>query len=85
MLVGLRILAESGHLADPRTSPALDLLASKRRGDGAWAADKAHYRRPGSASGLVEVVDWTPSDRKAASEPITLFALTLLKAGGRLR
>jgi hypothetical protein len=97
VLAGLRALAESGHLADPRTSDALDLLESRRRDDGTWAADAAHYRRPGTAGSLVDVVDWGPAPfrgrSKAAStrrrgipssEPITFFALSLLKAAGRL-
>ncbi len=85
VLAGLRVLAESGHLADPRTADALDLLESKRREDGTWAADEAHYKRPdGAATSLVEVVDWVPGGRGAPSEPITLFALTLLRLAGRL-
>jgi hypothetical protein len=84
VLVGLRVLMESGHLADPRTATALDLLAAKRGQGGLWTADQAHYRRSGSATSLVEVVDWTSGVRKAPSEPITLFALQVLKAAGRL-
>jgi hypothetical protein len=82
VLVGLRALAESGHLDDPRTADALTLLEDKRRDDGTWAADGSYYRRPGSASSLVEVVDWTDGRRGAPSEPITLFALLVLKAAG---
>jgi hypothetical protein len=97
VLAGLRSLAESGHLDDPRTSDALDLLEAKRRDDGTWGPDAAHYRRPGTAGSLVEVVDWGPAPfrgrSKAASaqgretpssEPITFFALSLLNAAGRL-
>ncbi|HET7676521.1 MAG TPA: hypothetical protein VFK38_01560 [Candidatus Limnocylindrales bacterium] len=80
---GLRVLAESGHIGDPRTAQALDLLESKRRPDGTWAPDARHYKSPGSATSLVEVVDWS-GHRGAPIEPVTLFALLVLKAAGRV-
>jgi len=84
VLVGLRALAESGHIGDPRTADALDVLESRRRPDGAWSADAAHYRRPGTADSLVEVVDWVPGDQSGPSEALTLSALLVLTAAGRL-
>jgi hypothetical protein len=84
VLAGLRALVESGHIGDPRTSDALDLLESKRRGDGSWAADHAHYGRPGTAASLVEVVDWAPGRGSRPHEALTLSALLVLKAAGRL-
>ena len=84
VLAGLRALVESGHIGDPRTSDALDLLESKRRDDGTWAADHAHYARPGTAGSLVEVVDWAPGRGPRPHEALTLSALLVLKAAGRL-
>ena len=84
VLAGLRALVESGHIGDPRTSDALDLLESKRRDDGMWAADHAHYARPGTAGSLVEVVDWAPGRGARPHEALTLSALRVLKAAGRL-
>ena len=84
VLAGLRALAESGHLGDPRTGDALDLVESRRRPDGLWAPAAAHYQRPGTASSLVEVVDWTGGSKGAPSEGLTLSALRVLKAAGRL-
>jgi hypothetical protein len=84
VLVGLRALAESGHIADPRTADALDLVESKRRPDGAWSPDARHYRRPGTAESLVEVADWVPGGGTGPSEAMTLSALLVLKAAGRL-
>ena len=84
VLAGLRSLAESGHIGDPRTADALDLLESKRRPDGGWSADARHYKRPGTADSLVEVVDWAPDDHQGPSEALTLSALLVLKGAGRL-
>ena len=42
LLVGLRVLTRLGYGADPRLSPALRWLRSKRRRDGSWAIDAAH-------------------------------------------
>jgi hypothetical protein len=84
VLAGLRTLMESGHLGDPRTRDALDLVESRRRPDGRWAPDAAHYKRPGKAGSLVEVVDWTDGSKGAASDGLTLSVLRVLKAAGRL-
>jgi hypothetical protein len=84
LLVGLRTLAESGHLGDPRTADALDLLESRRRPDGTWPADDAWYGRPGTRASLVEVADWNGGTRGGTNEALTLSALLVLKAAGRL-
>ena len=84
VLTGLRALLESGHLGDPRTADALDLVESKRRPDGAWSADSRHDRPPGTANSLVEVADWQPGGKDAPHEALTLSGLTVLKAAGRL-
>jgi hypothetical protein len=84
VLVGLRALVESGHIADPRTADALELLEGRRGEDGAWAADTAWYRRPGSTARLPEVADWTGDVRGGPNEALTLSALLVLKAAGRL-
>ena len=53
-----------------------------RAADGLWHADGRWWRPPGSGGATVEVVDWGPS---APSEMITLNALRVLHAAGRLR
>lgn len=42
LLVGLRILVRLGYGADPRMTPALRWLRSKRGHDGTWALEAAH-------------------------------------------
>jgi hypothetical protein len=85
VLAGLRALQESGHLDDARTADALDLLESRSRPDGAWSADARHDRPPGTADSLVEVVEWQPGGMAAPHEALTLSALTVLRAAGRIR
>ena len=79
-LAGLRVLAEADRLADPRTSDALDLLESKQGDDGTWAAEAVHFKRPGARS-LADVVDW---GKGVASQPVTLGAMLVLQAAGRV-
>lgn len=81
VLAGLRVLAESGHVGDPRAIDALDLLEAKRRPDGTWHADGAHHRPRRKSDSLVDVVDWRADD---ARDAITLSALLALKAAGRV-
>jgi hypothetical protein len=80
-LAGLRVLAESGHIGDPRTSDSLDLLEAKRGDDGRWAAEAVQFRPPGARS-LPDAVDW---GRRTPSEPVTLGAMLVLRAAGRAR
>jgi hypothetical protein len=82
-LWGLLVLSRFNKITDPRTAEGLDLLESKRGKDGLWRADgRAYWRAPGSRGSNVEVVDWR---RGGASEMVTLNALRVLRASGRLR
>jgi hypothetical protein len=79
-LAGLRTLAAAGHLDDPRTSDALDLLEERRRADGTWRVEGKWWKRPGSKGSGVEAVDWG----NAANELLTEQARGVLSAAGRL-
>jgi len=80
VLQALLILGRLGKLPDPRAEDALDLIAAARRSDGRWWPDAYWWKPPGS-SVHAEAVDW---GRRTASEPITLNALRVLRAAGRL-
>jgi hypothetical protein len=82
ILTALRVMAQLGKLGDPRVREALDVVEAKRAADGLWHADGRWWRAPGSGGADVEVVDWGPS---APNEMITLTALRVLHAAGRLR
>jgi hypothetical protein len=77
----LLILSRMGRGDDPRAAEGIDLLLGLRRGDGLWHKGPSWWRPPGSAGSNVEVVDW---GRRGPSEMITLNALRILRAAGRL-
>lgn len=77
----LVVLARMGKARDPRAGEAVDVLAARQRADGLWASGKSWWRPPGAAGSNVEVVDW---GRHAPSPMLTLNALRVMKAAGRL-
>lgn len=81
ILQGLLILARAGMVSDPRTHEALDIVERKRQPDGTWHVEGCYWHPPGRSRSNVEVVDW---GRKGPNEMITLNALRVLKAAGRL-
>jgi hypothetical protein len=82
LMQGLWVLSRLSKLRDPRATEALDILESRRHPDGCWRADGYWWKRPGSTGSNVEVVDW---GRRGPNEWVTLRALRVLKAAGRLR
>jgi hypothetical protein len=85
ILQALVVLSRAGKLGDQRTRDALDMIESKRGHDGSWRPEAYYWalqRKPTKVrtSGL-DVADW---GRKGPNEFITLNALRVLKAAGRL-
>jgi hypothetical protein len=80
ILHGLLNMLRAGKLNDSRTSEALDILERKRMDNGAWRPGNYYWRPAGSAQSN-EVVDW---GRGGPNEMITLNALRVLKASGRI-
>ena len=78
LLAGMRVLAATDRIRDPRANGALDRLVAARRRDGTWQAGGRWWRRPGSHGTNVEVVDWG----SGPSAPLTLSVLRVLKAAG---
>jgi hypothetical protein len=82
ILFGLRVLSSLGALRDCRLKDALDFIESRRMPDGRWKSDGRYYwARPGKKVSNVEVVNW---ERGGPNKMITLHALRVLKAAGRL-
>jgi hypothetical protein len=82
ILQGLLILARAGRLNDPRADEALGLIESKRCPDGTWHVEGCYRKPRDKARSNIEVVDW---GRRGPNEMITLNALRMLKAAGRIQ
>jgi hypothetical protein len=88
VLQALLVLSRADRLSDPRVADALDLIESKRDDHGRWRPD-GYYWGPRQTLELssfgdapnAEVVDW---GRDGPNEMITLNALRVLRAAGRL-
>jgi hypothetical protein len=70
-----------GALRDARMQEALDIIEAKRQPDGCWKAEGYYWVMLGKRTSNVEVVDW---GRRGPNEMITLNALRVLKAAGRV-
>jgi hypothetical protein len=79
LLAGLRTVAVSVGLDDPRLGKPLDALEEQRRPDGTWRCDGKWWKRPGAAGSNVEVVDWG----ETANELLTEQAAGVLRVAGR--
>lgn len=75
VLRALVVLQRMGLVGDPRATDALDLLEERRLEDGRWRAGGVWRSKQG------DVVDW---GGRGPSEMLTLHALTVLRAAGRL-
>ena len=80
ILQALLVLSRMGKAGDPRAGDALDELERRRLPDGRWPPGGRWWKPPGSTV-APEVVDW---GRSGPNEMITLNALRVLKAAGRL-
>ena len=69
-----------GRAGDPRAGDALAELERRRLPDGRWRPGGCWWRAPASPV-APEVVDW---GRSGPNEMITLNALRVLRAAGRL-
>jgi len=78
ILIGLRVMKESGFIRDERCADAISLLESKRLGDGGFPAEGAHYRlgHPG-ASGR-SLVSWGGASKLKMNEFVSCVALSIL-------
>ena len=81
-LFALKVMVEAGHLADARCREALDLLRSKQLADGAFPAERKHYRVGRVGKGDDSLVDWGRPNRSRPNLHVTCDALGVLHAAG---
>ena len=79
LLAGLRTVAASAGLDDPRLEKPLAALEAQRRPDRTWRIDGKWWKGPGSKGSNVDVVDWG----KTANELLSEQAAGVLAAAGR--
>jgi hypothetical protein len=83
ILGGLKAMMELGLLDDPRCHDALDLLESMRL-PGGWPAGARFYRAATGIAPLHDWVDWGGTSTRRANPWVTVDALAVLRAAGRL-
>jgi len=85
-LGGLVAMAGVGKIRDRRCAAAIDLLEEKRLPDGGWPAQKRYDR--GASKTLrtyFDHVDWGGTSARRRNDWVTVDALSVLAAAGRLR
>ena len=84
ILAGLRAMAELGRIDDPRCADALDLLESKRLAGGGWPAEARYYRTSTTVALGNDDVDWGGTSTRYSNPWVTVDALAVLRAAGRI-
>src|SRR5262245_22536012 len=83
ILFALKVMAETGHLDDPRCGPALDLLEQKQLPDGGWPAESRYYSVSNEIKMNADYVDWGGVSNKKLNPWVTADALSVLVKAGR--
>jgi hypothetical protein len=79
-------MARTNLIRDPRCSDALDLLEQKRLPDGGWPTEQRYYKKASTEVGLGnELVDWGGTSVKKMNPWVTVDALAVLRAAGRIK
>jgi hypothetical protein len=84
ILAGLKAMAETGYIGDPRCRPALDLLETKRLPDGGFPAERKYYRLTERQISGRSRFDWGGVHPRRMNEFVSVEALYVLRASGRL-
>lgn len=84
ILFALRVMVEAGLIGDERCADALDLLESKRLPPGGFPAERKHYRVGRHETGGSSLVDWGGTNKNKGNDFVTVDALQVLSAAGRL-
>jgi len=82
-MVGLHVLARSGHVRDPRCERALDLLESKVVDGRGWPMERRLFSHSKGKENFTNA-EWERETLGKANLFLTVDALEILKAAGRL-
>jgi hypothetical protein len=85
VLLALKVMVETGRIADRRCQPALDLLESKRLPSGGFPAEQKYYRITDHKVIGRSLVDWGPVQKRLANSFVSVDAFNISKAAGRLQ
>jgi hypothetical protein len=84
-LGGLKAMMQVGRIRDMRCNDALDLLEERRLPDGGWPAEKRYYTvSPKTMRSNADFLNWGGTSRKRMNAWVTVDALAVLRAAGRL-
>jgi len=81
---GLKVMAEGGFIQDERCTDALDLLESMQLEQGGWPATAKHYAGVDLTKHGYDLVHWGGTAKTKMNEWVTVDALAVLAASGRL-
>ncbi len=84
ILMGLKVMAEAGFVKDKRCRDALELLESKRLKDGGFPAEAKYYHTSMKSRAGLSLIDWGGVSSNRSNEFVTIDALQVLDAAGRL-
>lgn len=84
ILLGLKGMAEAGLIGDARCQDALNLLERKRLADDGFPAESRYYRTTGKLSTGYSRMDWGGTSTVRLNEWVTVEALAVLRAAGRM-
>lgn len=84
ILAGLLVMAEAGFIHDERCREALDLLESKRLPDGGFPLEEKTWQTTDRFETRGTFADWGPCGRTRMNEFVTVEALYVLRAAGRM-
>jgi len=83
VLFGLKVMAETGHIGDPRCADALELLEQKQLPAGGWPAESRYYKVSERVVLNGDYVDWGGTSSRRMNPWVTADALSVLRSAGR--
>lgn len=82
VLLVLEVMVDVGRIDDPRCKRALDLLLSKRTGDGGFPLEIRRARTASEICSNCTFAQWGPGGKTRTNPWVTIRALRVLRAAG---